>query len=111
MPALKRLPLIPSLTTHSPLYSTLPTDTPTAQAMEMTPTSNDHHVNDDPINFSPLNGSFSNSRKDQKRAKAISDAIDKSLRADKERREKEGGIKLLILGKIFDQGNTTLQKT
>ncbi|KAF8979295.1 hypothetical protein BGZ52_005063 [Haplosporangium bisporale] len=66
--------------------------------MEMTPTSKDHLVNDDPINFSPLNGTFSNSRKDQKRAKAISDAIDKSLRADKERKEKEGGIKLLILG-------------
>lgn len=68
--------------------------------MEMTPTSNNHHVNEDPINYSPLlSGTFSNSRKDQKRAKAVSDAIDKSLRADKERKEKEGGIKLLILGK------------
>ncbi|KAF9217186.1 guanine nucleotide-binding protein subunit alpha [Podila verticillata] len=77
--------------------------------MEMTPTSKDHLVNDDPINFSPLNGTFSNSRKDQKRAKAISDAIDKSLRADKERKEKEGGIKLLILGPS-ETGKTTVLK-
>ncbi|KAG0025029.1 guanine nucleotide-binding protein subunit alpha [Podila clonocystis] len=76
--------------------------------MEMTPTSNSH-VNEDPINFSPLSGTFSNSRKDQKRAKAISDAIDKSLRADKERKEKEGGIKLLILGPS-ETGKTTVLK-
>ncbi|KAF9337795.1 guanine nucleotide-binding protein subunit alpha [Podila minutissima] len=76
----------------------------------MTPTSNNHHVNEDPINFSPLlSGTFSNSRKDQKRAKAISDAIDKTLRADKERKEKEGGIKLLILGPS-ETGKTTVLK-
>ncbi|KAF9314902.1 guanine nucleotide-binding protein subunit alpha [Podila horticola] len=78
--------------------------------MEMTPTSNNHHVNEDPINYSPLlSGTFSNSRKDQKRAKAVSDAIDKSLRADKERKEKEGGIKLLILGPS-ETGKTTVLK-
>ncbi|KAG0363513.1 guanine nucleotide-binding protein subunit alpha [Podila minutissima] len=78
--------------------------------MEMTPTSNNHNVNEDPINFSPLlSGTFSNSRKDQKRAKAVSDAIDKTLRADKERKEKEGGIKLLILGPS-ETGKTTVLK-
>ncbi|KAF9360925.1 hypothetical protein BGX34_007423 [Mortierella sp. NVP85] len=41
---------------------------------------------------------LSNNRADQKKAKAISDAIDKSLKADKERQQREGGIKLLILG-------------
>ncbi|KAF9280048.1 guanine nucleotide-binding protein subunit alpha [Mortierella antarctica] len=76
----------------------------------MTPTSNNHNVNEDPINFSPLlSGTFSNSRKDQKRAKAVSDAIDKTLRADKERKEKEGGIKLLILGPS-ETGKTTVLK-
>ncbi|KAG0353094.1 hypothetical protein BGZ54_002414, partial [Gamsiella multidivaricata] len=37
------------------------------------------------------------SRSEQKKAKAVNDAIDKSLRADKERLQKERGAKLLIL--------------
>ncbi|KAF8922753.1 hypothetical protein BGZ58_003833, partial [Dissophora ornata] len=37
------------------------------------------------------------SRAEQKKAKAVSDAIDKSLRADKDRLQKERGAKLLIL--------------
>ena len=45
-----------------------------------------------------LTSTFSSSRSDQKKAKALSDAIDKSLRADKERQQRESGIKLLILG-------------
>ncbi|KAF9350313.1 hypothetical protein BGX26_011489, partial [Mortierella sp. AD094] len=50
------------------------------------------------VNLPPLlTSQFSLSRSDQKRAKAISDAIDKTLKADKEREQKEGGIKLLIL--------------
>jgi hypothetical protein len=52
------------------------------------------------VNLAPLlTGQFSNSRSDQKKAKALSDAIDRSLRADRERQLREGGIKLLILGK------------
>lgn len=39
------------------------------------------------------------SRSEQRKAKAVSDAIDKSLRADKDRLQKERGAKLLILGK------------
>ncbi|KAF9159776.1 guanine nucleotide-binding protein subunit alpha [Mortierella sp. AD010] len=56
-----------------------------------------------------LTTQFSLSRSDQKRAKAISDAIDKTLRADKEREQKEGGIKLLILGPS-ETGKTTVLK-
>jgi len=39
------------------------------------------------------------SRSEAKKAKAISDAIDKALKADKERMQKERSAKLLILGK------------
>ncbi|KAG0228674.1 guanine nucleotide-binding protein subunit alpha [Actinomortierella wolfii] len=44
-----------------------------------------------------------------KQAKAISDAIDKSLRAEKEQRQKERGAKLLILGPS-ETGKTTVLK-
>ncbi|KAG0249923.1 guanine nucleotide-binding protein subunit alpha [Mortierella polycephala] len=56
-----------------------------------------------------LSSQFTSSRTDQKKAKAISDAIDRSLRADKEQRQKEGGIKLLILGPS-ETGKTTVLK-
>ncbi|KAF9177608.1 guanine nucleotide-binding protein subunit alpha [Haplosporangium sp. Z 767] len=56
-----------------------------------------------------LSNQFTSSRTDQKKAKAISDAIDRSLRADKERQQKEGGIKLLILGPS-ETGKTTVLK-
>ncbi|KAF9577814.1 hypothetical protein BGW38_006736, partial [Lunasporangiospora selenospora] len=36
-------------------------------------------------------------RGEQRKAKAVSDAIDRALRADKERMQKERGAKLLIL--------------
>ncbi|KAF9997911.1 guanine nucleotide-binding protein subunit alpha [Entomortierella chlamydospora] len=49
------------------------------------------------------------SRTEQKKAKAVSDAIDKSLRADKERLQKERGAKLLILGPS-ETGKTTVLK-
>ncbi|KAG0209141.1 guanine nucleotide-binding protein subunit alpha [Mortierella sp. GBA30] len=48
-------------------------------------------------------------RSDQKKAKAISEAIDKSLKADKERLQRETGIKLLILGPA-ETGKTTVLK-
>ena len=52
------------------------------------------------VNLGPLlTTQFTNTRSDQKKAKAVSEAIDKSIKADKERQQKEGGIKLLILGK------------
>ena len=58
-----------------------------------------HNEYTPPVDQGPLlTNQFSNSRSDQKRAKVLSDAIDKSLRADKERQQREGGIKLLILG-------------
>ncbi|KAF9405047.1 guanine nucleotide-binding protein subunit alpha, partial [Podila epigama] len=84
----------------------------------MTPSSHSHRVSDDTLNFSPhtsgsfnnnISGGSGNSRKEQKRAKAISDAIDRSIKADKERRDKEGGIKLLILGPS-ETGKTTVLK-
>ncbi|KAF9151643.1 hypothetical protein BG015_006396, partial [Linnemannia schmuckeri] len=54
--------------------------------------------NSSTVNLAPLlTGQFSGSRSDQKKAKALSDAIDRSLRADRERQLREGGIKLLIL--------------
>ncbi|KAF9089629.1 guanine nucleotide-binding protein subunit alpha, partial [Mortierella sp. AM989] len=49
------------------------------------------------------------SRAEQKKAKAVSDAIDKTLRADKERLQKERGAKLLILGPS-ETGKTTVLK-
>ncbi|KAI7823776.1 guanine nucleotide binding protein, alpha subunit [Gamsiella multidivaricata] len=49
------------------------------------------------------------SRSEQKKAKAVNDAIDKSLRADKERLQKERGAKLLILGPS-ETGKTTVLK-
>ncbi|KAG0000016.1 guanine nucleotide-binding protein subunit alpha [Modicella reniformis] len=61
-------------------------------------------------NMAPLlTGQFTGSRSDQKKAKALSDAIDKSLRAEKERRQREGGMKLLILGPS-ETGKTTVLK-
>ncbi|KAI1307368.1 guanine nucleotide-binding protein subunit alpha [Mortierella claussenii] len=59
-----------------------------------------------PLLTSQLSGG---SRSDQKRAKAVSDAIDRTLRADKERDQREGGIKLLILGPS-ETGKTTVLK-
>ncbi|KAF9580340.1 guanine nucleotide-binding protein subunit alpha [Lunasporangiospora selenospora] len=56
-----------------------------------------------------VSGGYPNNRADQKKAKAISDAIDRSLKADKERQQKEGGIKLLILGPS-ETGKTTVLK-
>ncbi|KAF9421952.1 hypothetical protein BGZ76_003909, partial [Entomortierella beljakovae] len=49
------------------------------------------------------------SRSELKKARAVSDAIDKSLRADKERLQKERGAKLLILGPS-ETGKTTVLK-
>ncbi|KAF9189573.1 guanine nucleotide-binding protein subunit alpha [Haplosporangium sp. Z 767] len=49
------------------------------------------------------------SRAELKKAKAVSDAIDKSLRADRERLQKERGAKLLILGPS-ETGKTTVLK-
>ncbi|KAG0257931.1 guanine nucleotide-binding protein subunit alpha [Mortierella polycephala] len=49
------------------------------------------------------------SRAELKKAKAVSDAIDKSLRADRERQQKERGAKLLILGPS-ETGKTTVLK-
>ncbi|KAF9344693.1 guanine nucleotide-binding protein subunit alpha, partial [Mortierella sp. AD094] len=49
------------------------------------------------------------SRTELKKAKAVSDAIDKTLRADKERLQKERGAKLLILGPS-ETGKTTVLK-
>ncbi|KAG0051976.1 guanine nucleotide-binding protein subunit alpha [Gryganskiella cystojenkinii] len=48
-------------------------------------------------------------KSDMKRAKAVSDAIDKALRADRERLMKERGAKLLILGPS-ETGKTTVLK-
>jgi len=60
-----------------------------------------HNEYTPPVDQGPLlTNQFSNSRSDQKRAKALNDAIDKSLRADKERQQREAGIKLLILGEF-----------
>ncbi|KAF9089159.1 guanine nucleotide-binding protein subunit alpha [Mortierella sp. AD031] len=62
------------------------------------------------VNLAPLlTGTFTNSRSDQKKAKALSDAIDRSLKADRERQLREGGIKLLILGPS-ETGKTTVLK-
>ncbi|KAG0037046.1 guanine nucleotide-binding protein subunit alpha [Podila clonocystis] len=49
------------------------------------------------------------SRSEAKKAKAISDAIDKALKADKERMQKERSAKLLILGPS-ETGKTTVLK-
>ncbi|KAK3815977.1 MAG: guanine nucleotide-binding protein alpha-1 subunit [Linnemannia gamsii] len=70
-----------------------------------TPSSNNSSINLAPL----LTGQFNGSRSDQKKAKALSDAIDRSLRADKERQLREGGIKLLILGPS-ETGKTTVLK-
>ncbi|KAF8923771.1 guanine nucleotide-binding protein subunit alpha, partial [Dissophora ornata] len=56
-----------------------------------------------------LTTQFTNTRADQKKAKAVSEAIDRSLKADKERQQKQGGIKLLILGPS-ETGKTTVLK-
>ncbi|KAG0369024.1 guanine nucleotide-binding protein subunit alpha [Gamsiella multidivaricata] len=62
------------------------------------------------VNKAPLlTNQFTNGRSDQKKAKAVSDAIDKCLRAEKERQHKDGGIKLLILGPS-ETGKTTVLK-
>ncbi|KAF9943333.1 guanine nucleotide-binding protein subunit alpha [Mortierella alpina] len=60
-------------------------------------------------NATPMHNHYSASRTDHKKAKAISDAIDKSLKVDKERLQKETGIKLLILGPA-ETGKTTVLK-
>ncbi|KAF9101555.1 guanine nucleotide-binding protein subunit alpha [Mortierella sp. AM989] len=83
--------------------------------MELSPVSRSSDISDSShksgqSNLPPLlTGQFTISRSDQKRAKAISDAIDKSLKADKDREQKEGGIKLLILGPS-ETGKTTVLK-
>ncbi|KAF9571154.1 guanine nucleotide-binding protein subunit alpha [Mortierella alpina] len=57
----------------------------------------------------PQNAVSTLSRAELKKAKAVSDAIDKSLRADRERLQKERGAKLLILGPS-ETGKTTVLK-
>ncbi|KAG0304228.1 guanine nucleotide-binding protein subunit alpha [Dissophora globulifera] len=71
------------------------------------PETSSHRVDQNPGPL--LTTQFANSRSDQKKAKAVSDAIDRSLKADKERQQREGGIKLLILGPS-ETGKTTVLK-